>query len=280
MRLRRAIDHYPIEGRNRDVIRFGTHLGAAVSGHLSVGLLSQGLLDAALRQTLSSIEEARATNHPLALCGVLALACGCFFLSLDALELAGRYAEELIYHAQELALRPLHAVGVCVRGSLAARRGDPASGVEPLHRGLADMRETVDLLFYPYFIAEYAAALGATGRIDEGVVEIDAALHAAETAHRWYVPELSRVKGELLALRGSDEWGVAEDLFRRSMRLAHSQQALYWKLSAAISLAELLRGQHRETEARAVLASVYDRFTEGFSAAKLQRAKMLLSQLS
>jgi len=167
-----------------------------------------------------------------------------------------------------------------MRGSLALRRGDPAAGIEPLRHGLAEMRETSYLLFHPYFTGEYAAALGATGRVDEGVVEIDAALHVAETGHPWCVPELSRVKGELLALRGSDDPAAVEDLFRGSMRLAGEQQALYWELSAAISLAELLRGQRREAEARAVLASVYDRFTEGFSAAKPRRAKMLLSELS
>jgi non-specific serine/threonine protein kinase len=64
------------------------------------------------------------------------------------------------------------------------------------------------------------------------------------------------------------------------MRLAREQQALYWELSAAMSLAELLRGQHSEAEARAALAQVYDGFTEGFAAAKVKRAKMLLDQLS
>jgi non-specific serine/threonine protein kinase len=63
------------------------------------------------------------------------------------------------------------------------------------------------------------------------------------------------------------------------MSLACEQHALYWELSAAISLTELLRGQHREAEARAVLAPVYERFTEGFSSAKVQRAKILLDQL-
>jgi hypothetical protein len=51
-------------------------------------------------------------------------------------------------------------------------------------------------------------------------------------------------------------------------------------LSAAISLADLLRDRNREAEARAVLAPMYDRFTEGFSTAKVQRAKMLLEILS
>ena len=134
------------------------------------------------------------------------------------------------------------------------------------------------MLFYPFFLVELAAALSAVGRVNDGLTEIDAALgFAVETGHRWYVPEILRVKGELLALRGSDDPAVIADLFRRSMRQAREQQALYWEFSSALSLAELLHGQHRETEARGVLAPVYDRFAEGFSAAKLQRAKMLLS---
>ena len=94
------------------------------------------------------------------------------------------------------------------------------------------------------------------------------------------MPETLRVKGELLARRGSDDRADVEDLFRGSMSLAREQHALYWELSAAISLAELLRVQHREAEARRMLAPVYDRFTEGFSAAQLERAKILLDQLS
>ena len=69
------------------------------------------------------------------------------------------------------------------------------------------------------------------------------------------------------------------DLFRQSIGQAHQQQALYWELSAAISLAELLRGQNKDAEARAVLGPVYDRFTEGFSAVSLKRAKSILGGL-
>jgi non-specific serine/threonine protein kinase len=94
------------------------------------------------------------------------------------------------------------------------------------------------------------------------------------------VPETPRVKGELFALRELADLPVTENLFRDSMSLAREQQALYWELSAAISLADLLRGQNRGAEARAVLAPVYGRFTEGFSMAKVRRAKMLLDLLS
>jgi non-specific serine/threonine protein kinase len=252
-----------------------------IAGYVAISLLSRGLLDAASRAALRSVEEARAAKHPLALCGALAWAAGFIFLSLGELDLVERYGEELIGHADKHAMRPVHAAGLCVRGSLAVKRGDPESGLNPLRRGLAGMREASYLLLYPLFTVELGAALGALGRIDDGLAEIDAALgFAAETGHRWFVPETLRVKGELLALRGADDLGTAEDLFSRSMDQAREQHALYWELSAAISLAEFMRSQHRDAEARAVLAPVYERFTEGFSTLKVRRAKILLDQLN
>jgi non-specific serine/threonine protein kinase len=280
-RLQRAIDRYPIESRDLDTVRFGGDVRVSASGHLAVSLLSLGRLDAASQAALRAVEEARDRDQPAVLCVALAWAAGFIFLSLGELDIAERYGEELIAHAYKYALRPIHAAGLCVRGSLAARRADPNTWIDPLRRGLAGMREAGYLLFYPFFLVELAVALGGVGRVNDGLTEIDTALSfAVEMEYRWYLPEILRVKGELLALRGSDDPAVIADLFRGSMRQAREQQALYWELSAAMSLAELLRGQHRETEARAVLVPVYDRFTEGFSAAKLQRAKILLSQLS
>jgi predicted ATPase len=51
---------------------------------------------------------------------------------------------------------------------------------------------------------------------------------------------------------------------------------LSWELRAATSLARLLRDQNRSTEAVALLAPVYDRFTEGFETADLKTAKALI----
>jgi len=50
-------------------------------------------------------------------------------------------------------------------------------------------------------------------------------------------------------------------------------------LRAATDLARLWRDQHRVTEARELLGSVYGRFTEGFATADLQAAKSLLEEL-
>jgi non-specific serine/threonine protein kinase len=279
-RLQRAIDRYPIEARDRDMVRFVNDLRASAFGHLSASLLSLGLLDTAAEIATNAVDEARGTNRPIVLCIALAWEAGLVFLNLGDLETAERYSEELIDHAYKHALHPFHAVGLCIRGSLAAKRGDPESGLDPLRRGLMEMRATSYLLFYPFFLIELATALTATGRLDEGLAEIEEALRFVDqTDCRWFMPEILRAKGELLALRGLGDAAAVEDLFRQSMSKAAQQQALYWELCAATSLAELMYGQQREAEARAVLAPVYQRFTEGFSAAKLKEAKALLDRL-
>jgi non-specific serine/threonine protein kinase len=280
-RLQWAIDNYPVERRAQDLVRFGADLRTSAMGHNTVNLLSLGLLDSASRSAERAIKEARATNQPTVLCVALAWAAGFVYLSLDELDLAKEHGEELAEHAFKHGLRPYYAAGLCVRGSLAARRGEPELGIDPLRSGLAEMQEAIYLMYHPFFQNELAAALGGAERVDEGLREIDEALrHAGETGYRWFEPELLRTKGDLLARSDTDKSKLIEDLYIRSMSQARAQGAAYWELSAATSLAMLLQKQHREAEARAILAPVYSLCAEGFSAARITRAKALLDQLS
>ena len=52
-----------------------------------------------------------------------------------------------------------------------------------------------------------------------------------------------------------------------------------WELRAATSLARLLRDHDRSAEAIALLAPIYNRFTEGFETADLKAAKALIDGL-
>jgi non-specific serine/threonine protein kinase len=275
-RLQSAIDHYPMESRTRDMIRFGGDTRASSAGHIAVSLLSRGLLDTASKSAISAVDQASSTNQPAVLCVALAWAAGFIFLSLGDLETAERYGNELLDHALKHALRPFYAVGLCVRGSLAARRGDAASGVDPLRHGLTEMREASYQLFYPFFLVELAAALGALGRIDEGLAEIDAALRfAAGTGHRWYEPETLRLNGQLLGLRDPDDPAV-EDCFHRGSEIAREQDALFWELRLALSLARLRASRGRLDTAQQILAPVCDRFVEGFGTPDFRAARAML----
>ena len=51
-------------------------------------------------------------------------------------------------------------------------------------------------------------------------------------------------------------------------------------MRATVNLARLLRDTNRRDEARAMLAEIYDWFTEGFDLPDLKDAKALLDELS
>src|ERR1700733_9017199 len=272
-RLQRAVDR-----RRRDMIRLGADPRASALCHLAVNLLLRGLLDAASETAVRAIEEVRNTKHPVALRLSLRWAGCIVFLNLGELDTAERYRDELLDLAYKHGLRPFYAAGLCISGSLSAKRGDPREAESPLRAGLPELQETSYMAVHTPFQAELAAILAATGRVAEGVIEIEEALcRATEMDYRWIVPEILRVKGELLQRGGADP-AVIANMFGQSMRQAREQQALYWELCAATSLADVLQSQRRHLEARAVLAPICDRFFQGFSVSRLKRARALLDQ--
>ncbi len=67
---------------------------------------------------------------------------------------------------------------------------------------------------------------------------------------------------------------------RERPRVARREGARWLELRASISLARLLASRGRAAEARALLAPVYDWFTEGFDTPDLKEAKALLDELA
>jgi len=63
------------------------------------------------------------------------------------------------------------------------------------------------------------------------------------------------------------------------MALARSMGARTWELRATMSLVRLLRDNNRRDEARAMLAEIYNWFTEGLDTADLKDTKALLDEL-
>ncbi|MBX5193507.1 AAA family ATPase [Rhizobium sp. NZLR3b] len=264
--------------RLRDMLRLGADIRTSSMAHNTVNLISRGQLDAAWQTAEDSIREARATKQPFVFCVALAWASAFLSLSLDSDLKAREWGEELIEHALQHGLKPFYAVGLCVRGSLAARSGSPAEGIDALRAGLREMHEASYLLFYPFFMCELAAALQMAGRLQEGLEQIHEALRfSADKGYRWMVPELLRRKGEIVATQIVHE-RLPIDLFQEAARRASAQGGLYWELTAGISLVEYLasRGERRST--RKILLPIYERFTEGFSTRRLLRAKMLIGK--
>jgi predicted ATPase len=103
-----------------------------------------------------------------------------------------------------------------------------------------------------------------------------------EIGERWFEAELHRLWGEQLlhAPNNGAEVADAEDHFRCAVAVAREQQARFWELRAATSLARLWHDQGKGDDARALLAPIYGWFTEGFDTPVLQEAKALLDELA
>jgi predicted ATPase len=73
---------------------------------------------------------------------------------------------------------------------------------------------------------------------------------------------------------------AAEQCFNKALEVARRQGALFWELRTAVGIARLRTSQDRPDDAHHALASVYEKFTEGFATSDLRRAKAMMVQLS
>jgi predicted ATPase/DNA-binding winged helix-turn-helix (wHTH) protein len=241
----------------------------------------QGFPDQARRTAQRTVDDARTLNHAVSLCFVLN-ECACpvalFTGDLAAVE---SYVAMLLDSSAAHALPIWQAGGHRYQGTLLIRNGDFDSGLQLLRTALAQPPEASFQPDFTQFLGELAEGLGRAGQVAQGFEAIDEALARSErNEERWCVAELLRIKGELLLLQeGSGAAAAAEDHYQQALDWARRQGALSWELRAATSLARLLRDQTRSTEAIALLAPIYNRFTEGFETADLKAAKALIDGL-
>ena len=91
--------------------------------------------------------------------------------------------------------------------------------------------------------------------------------------------EAYRLRGTLLLRQAVPDVVQGEACFQQALALARRQHARSWELRAAMSLSQLWQQQGKRAEARALLAPIYNWFTEGFDTLDLQEARALLAAL-
>jgi predicted ATPase len=101
-----------------------------------------------------------------------------------------------------------------------------------------------------------------------------------ETGEDWAEPEVHRIAAEVILRKPEGDMLAAERCFKEAIALARKQRSKWWELRATMGLARLLAKQGKQDEARAMLAEIYNWFTEGFDTADLKDAKALLDELS
>jgi len=239
-------------------------------------------------QAVDRVEQARALaeelSHPFSLCHAL------YFLSaLHSFRREGaaalKFADESVRLATDHGFQQLLASAICARGGAKVERGEAEEGIAQLREGLASLYASGSGLAQTLVLGWQAAAYGRLGRLEEGFAAVAEALAASQrTGECFFQAELHRLRGDLLLKRDAQESeskveGEAEVCFRQAIEIARRQQAKSLELRATTSLARLL-AKRNHCEAHAMLAEIYNWFTEGFDTADLKEAKALLDELS
>jgi predicted ATPase len=186
-------------------------------------------------------------------------------------------AERIIALSTEHGLNQVLPSAIAHRGWALAQDGNSEEGIALIQQSLAMARAYDGLR--PYFHWLLAEAFIRADRLNDAVSALKEAASALPKPHQREA-EIYRLNGELLLKQSDSNGDEAWNCFQHAIEIARIQSAKSLELRATMSLARLLAKQNRCDEARALLAEIYNWFTEGFDTADLKEAKALIDELS
>jgi predicted ATPase/DNA-binding winged helix-turn-helix (wHTH) protein len=238
----------------------------------------RGFPDQAVQAARHTIDEAGKLEYPLTL--AIALVWSAYvFLWVGDQETASEIAERLIAHTTRYSLGPYHAVGLGLRGEVLLQRGQFDQGIVLLEQSLDRLNANRHQILDAGFLSDLAQAQAGAGQPDRALKTIAHAAEAVGENTSFHVPEMLRIRGEILAGLALPDLAQAEACFAASLDLAQRQSALSWELRTGMSLARLRQRQGLFKQADALLRPLYGRFSEGFETADLRAARLLLDEL-
>jgi predicted ATPase len=259
---------------------YGENAGVVCASQDAWTLWYPGYPDQGLVRSQEAVTLAQQSAHPFSL--GLALSCAAMFHQFRReVRAIQERAEVALSVAQEQGFPHWRTISAMMRGWALAQQGQAQEGVEQITEGVMTYRATGAEICRPYWLALLAEAHGIMEQPEAGLTVLTEALtHVDTTGERWYESELYRLKGVLLLQQSSDNRADAESCYHHALEIARTQQAKSFELRTATSLARLWQQQGKAQEAHALLAPVYNWFTEGFDTADLQEAKALFDELS
>ena len=222
---------------------------------------------------------ARARNMGLAFTTVFALDGGALLGALGSdPQVAAGHANEAVAHSIEHNFADYEVRARFVQGVLLAQGGDPQHGIELMRNAIAAADSNSAQNRRTLYLGNIASAHASLGQPELGLNLLDEAIQTAEEKdERFFEAELHRLRGDMLLMLRRE--GEAEAELLRALTIARQQQARWWELRAATSLAKHWHSQNKYIQAHSLLQPAYGWFVEGFDTPSLKSAKALLDEL-
>ena len=269
----------PVRSATLNASTFGYLNRTAVRNVLARSLWALGLPDQALVVAGEAAREATDLGDPLTLAYVLGSILFVYVRTGQWLT-----AEEVINrlhgYATKHHLSTYVPLAVGWQGHLAVLRGDLSRGIELLQTALADLRVAGYELYSRLLNAALAEGLAKAGQLELAYSRVCEAVAWSEShGPSADLLELLRVKGETLIAMSPSDTRQGEACLQNSLDLARQQGALSMELRSGMSLARVWAGQGQSERAVALLAPIYNRFSEGFETLDVVVASKLLDRL-
>jgi predicted ATPase/DNA-binding winged helix-turn-helix (wHTH) protein len=246
----------------------------------ALSLWLNGFPDRAVEAAELGVLEAERLGQTISLC--VAYFCSACVLSwVGDTAAAERAIDKVLDYTARHSLLPYYAAALGLRGLMQINRNNPELAILTLQDSLATLERERYAIMMPPIWSYLARGLRMIGRFDEARETIEKALYQCTASGDLFaIPDMLRVKSEILACGPTPDMTEAEQCFQAALTGARRQSALSWELRTVMALGEFWTATGRRTEALALVQSVYSRFTEGFGTSDLRKAKLLLERLA
>lgn len=276
-RLEGIVQRPAITDRRQDAARFDFDQRLTARGSLATVMWLQGFADQAVETARRQLADAEASNYAVSLCYALLHCSAVIAMYVRDYDGAARFVERSIEHSTRHQLTIWRAMAVGPRIRLGLYLGQQID-LPALRETLAEVRDGGFRMRYPNYLTNYGEALARQGDLEAGLASIDEALAVTRnTGQIVGIPEILRIRGNVIRFQAPDQWERAMDCYRESIEIAQRDCALAWELRSTMGMVKLWRQHGGNDDAEAALAACFSRFTEGFETGDLKQAKALLA---
>jgi adenylate cyclase len=278
--LRDAQARYEPEGGRRLRLQYGTDSSVVSTTYEGHALWFRGYPEQALRRGSEALRIARSLGqaHSLTLALIFS---GALRINRGEPAQALPVCDEAIGISRDQRLAQWIGSGMVTRGIALAQLGRAEEGIASMYEGLAAFQASGARIAGRYFVANLGEAQGAAGRPADGLAFMEATLPLLASCEDVFSDsEVARVRADLLEMIAPDDVAAIEGSYRDALALARQTDSKSLELRAATKFASFLGRHHRGDEGYAVLAPVFEWFTEGFDTGDLRAAAELLARLA
>jgi class 3 adenylate cyclase/predicted ATPase len=152
--------------------------------------------------------------------------------------------------------------GKILKGWCTWKSGNTEQGLQEMREGLFAWQQTGAGIFIPYYKSLLLSALAEEGQLDEGFeVYHDICEYVKETEELWWIPEVERLRGELLAQQEGTDKQEAIDAFQKAIDMATAQGEPSLVLRSLTSLARLEPSEENRVKLQECLSGISQKTT-------------------